>query len=252
MRRNIRFGVIAAMLFCSNSLLAQSPEKSPGKWNYLGELYMMFPNMKGQTTVRNLPEASIDADESAILGNLKFGAMVYLEANNGTWAIASDLIYMKLEQGLEGGQLITGGNATMEELAWELAGLRRLTPWLEAGAGGRLISLQTGLEMEGVLGNTQSGTASRTWLDPILIARAQGAIQQKWVWQLRGDLGGFGIGSDFTWQAQAYAGYRFSKLFQATLGYRYIGIDYDKGTGADRFLYDVDTYGWVVRLGFRF
>ena len=50
----------------------------------------------------------------------------------------------------------------------------------------------------------------------------------------------------------AYAGYRFCKLFQATIGYRYIRINYDKGEGIDRFLYDVDTYGPVVRLGVNF
>jgi hypothetical protein len=69
---------------------------------------------------------------------------------------------------------------------------------------------------------------------------------------MRLDAGGFGIGSDFTWQLQANVGYRFSELFQTTLGYRYIGIDYDNGEGTDSFVYDVDTYGFVLRLGFNF
>jgi hypothetical protein len=77
-------------------------------------------------------------------------------------------------------------------------------------------------------------------------------LNEKWLAQLRVDAGGFGIGSDFTWQLQANAGYRFSDLFQASLGYRYIGIDYDSGEGRDRFLYDIDTYGFVLRLGFNF
>jgi hypothetical protein len=70
--------------------------------------------------------------------------------------------------------------------------------------------------------------------------------------QFRGDIGGFGVGSDFSWQIQANAGYRFSKLFQATIGYRVIGINYDKGEGMDRFVYDVDTYGPVIHTGFNF
>ncbi len=243
--------MVGGLLF-TGTLCSQTKQTAPATWTYLGELYLMFPNMKGQTTVRNLPEVTVDANESDILGNLKFGAMFYLEASNGDWSISSDFIYMKLGQGLEGSRLITGGNAEMEELAWELAGLKRVAPWLDLGAGGRLVSLGVGLDMTSALGNDLSGNASKTWVDPIVIARAQGAIQQKWIWQLRGDLGGFGIGSDFTWQLQANAGYRFSKLFQATLGYRYIGIDYDQGSGTDRFLYDVDTFGWVVRLGFHF
>ncbi len=52
------------------------------KWHYQSDLYMMFPNMKGETTVANLPEVEVDADEAAIMGNLIFGAMFYLEATN--------------------------------------------------------------------------------------------------------------------------------------------------------------------------
>jgi hypothetical protein len=54
----------------------------------------------------------------------------------------------------------------------------------------------------------------------------------------------------FTWQVQGYAGYRFSKLFQTSIGYRIIAIDYDKGTGEDRFRYDMNTFGPNIRLGF--
>jgi hypothetical protein len=29
-------------------------------------------------------------------------------------------------------------------------------------------------------------------------------------------------------------------------------VDYEKGSGQDRFLYDINTFGPVVRLGFNF
>jgi hypothetical protein len=47
-------------------------------------------------------------------------------------------------------------------------------------------------------------------------------------------------------------GYRFSDLLQTSLGYRYISMDYDEGDGEDRFLYDMDTFGFVARVGFNF
>jgi hypothetical protein len=234
----------------NNSLYAQGTMDK--KWHYLGDLYMMFPNMKGESTVASLPEVEVDADEADILGNLKFGAMFYLEATNNDWAISSDFIYMKLNQGLETTNLINSGSITMEQLAWEVDGLKHITPWLEAGLGGRLVSLSTGIDATGRLNEVHSGSASKTWYDPIIVIRTQGAIKDKWLLQFRGDAGGFGVGSDFSWQIQANAGYRFSKLFQTTIGYRYIGIDYDKGEGAERFLYNIDTYGWVVHFGFNF
>jgi len=229
-----------------------SDQGKDSKWQFLAMPYLMLPNMKGATTVANLPEVEVDADEAAILGKLKFGGMLYLEASNNDWAIGSDFIYMKLNQGLEATKLIESGSVTMEELAWEVAGLKRITPWLEAGAGGRLVSLSTAVEATGALGEVHSASASKTWYDPILVMRMQTSIEEKWLLQFRGDIGGFGVGSDFSWQIQANAGYRFSKLFQSSIGYRYIGIDYDKGEGVNRFLYNIDTYGWVVQLGFNF
>lgn len=242
--------VITAWLSPQYSLFAQ--DSSARKWHYLGDLYMMFPNMSGETTIANLPPVEVDADEATILGNLKFGGMFYLEATNDNWAISSDFIYMKLNQGLATTKLIKSGSVTMEELAWEVDGLKRITPWLEAGLGGRLMSLKMGVDATGSLDEVHNDSASKTWYDPVVVMRTQGTIKEKWLLQFRGDVGGFGVGSDFSWQIQANAGYRFSKLFQATVGYRYIGIDYDKGKGAERFLYDIDTYGWVVHLGFNF
>ena len=36
--------------------------------------------------------------------------------------------------------------------------------------------------------------------------------KDKWHFRFRGELGGFGIGPDLTWQLQAYAGYRFTSV----------------------------------------
>jgi hypothetical protein len=247
--RNPFPGIFLFMILAANTSFAQ--DTLSHKWHYVLEGYMMFPNMSGQTTVRNLPEVDVDASAGDILGHLNIGAMLYAEATNDNWAITSDFLYMNLGQDAQESNLVTGGDVTMKETCWELAGLKRITPWLDAGVGGRLLSLNAAIDIETLLEN-RSGSATRTWFDPVIIARSNHIFNEKWILQVRGDLGGFGIGSDFTWQGQVYAGYRFSKLFQATVGYRYIGIDYDKGEGQDRFLYDIDTYGAVIRLGFNF
>ena len=220
-------------------------------WNYLAEIYLMFPNMSGVTTVGVIPPVEVDAGAGDIFGHLEMGAMFYFEANNGNWAIGNDLLYMKLGQDAEPGVLITKGKVTMKQLAWEVSGLKRVTPWLEAGLAGRIVSLDVALDLE-TINEPRSGSGNKTWFDPVVVLRSNNVFAENWLAQLRLDAGGFGIGSDFTWQLQANLGYRFTDLFQATLGYRYIGIDYDSGEGRDRFLYDIDTYGFVVRLGFNF
>lgn len=119
--------------------------------------------------------------------------------------------------------------------------------------GARINSLSTDV---GITINTPQGNIFRskeineTWVDPIIIARIKNPAGEKLLYQFRTDIGGFGIGSDLAWQIQANVGYRFSKLFQLSGGYRIISIDYNKGDGEDRFLYDVNTSGPVLRLGF--
>jgi hypothetical protein len=224
------------------------------KWKFLIEPYMMFPNMAGETGVRNLPSLDVDANVGDIFSRLQFGAMLYLEAKTDKWAITSDLLYMKLQQDATPNIIINSGTATAKQLAYELAGLYRVAPFLETGVGLRLNSIASDLEIvrNTVGGGTQTLNPSltRTWVDPIIVARFTEDIKNKWLFVVRGDLGGFGIGSSFTWQAQGYVGYRFSKLFQTSVGYRVIGVDYDKGVDAERFRYNMNTFGPNIRLGF--
>lgn len=183
-------------------------------------------------------------------------AMLYLEVQNGKWAVASDLVYMSLNQDVTSGKILYSGTVSARELIWEPAGFYRVFSFLEIGAGGRLNNIKTETDARRNVfpaGTEEiTGNHSKTWFDPILITRLTADINEKWLFQFRGDLGGFGVGSDFTWQLQAYAGYRFSKLFQVTAGYRILSIDYDKGTDKERFIYNMDTFGPVIRLGFNF
>lgn len=223
-------------------------------WHYIADVYMLFPSMVGNTQIGNLPSVEVDASTGDIFSNLKFGAMLYFEARNDNWAISSDFVYMKLGQDLKSNALINSGDIVVKQTIWELAGLRRVMPWLEVGAGLRLVSLKMDLNfLTNIMATPpRSASISETWVDPILIVRSQNIVDEKWLFNFRGDLGGFGLGSDFTWQIQADVGYTFSDLFYSTIGYRYIGIDYNTGNGASTFVYDVDTSGPVIRLGFKF
>ena len=60
--------------------------------------------------------------------------------------------------------------------------------------------------------------------------------------------GGFGVGSDFMWDANINLGYQWTKGFASTIGYRYLDIDYED----DGFLYDVAQDGLVLGLSWRF
>ncbi len=241
-------------LVCANAGLAQSTT-SEKKWNFRVDIYLMFPTLDGETGVGNNLTAPVDASTGDIFSKLKMAAMVYGEAYTEKWAITSDYVFMNLQQEVTPTTLIHSGTVTIKQSIWEAAGLYRLNSFMEVGIGGRLNTLVTDFEgRRNVFPGTEvtTGHHSVTFYDPVLIARLATVRNEKWLFQFRGDLGGFGVGSDFTWQLQGYAGYRFSKVFQLSAGYRFISIDYNKGSDMEQFTFDMNEYGPVIRLGFNF
>jgi len=250
MKRSVCF---VLLLFACTMAWTQDTS-SDKKWMFLIEPYMILPNMSGDLGLRNLPAVEVDASPSDIFSNLKFGGMLTLEAQSDKWTIASDFLYMNLEQDATPSTLINSGKATAEQLMFELDGLYRFAPFLEAGVGGRINYLTSGIDVTrnaaGGGTETLNASVSQTWFDPVIITRLTSDVNDKWLFGFRGDFGGFGIGSTFTWQLQGDVGYRFSHLFHTSIGYRILGMDYDKGTGEDRFRYNVNTFGAEIRFGF--
>ncbi len=173
---SIKKKTVAILLFIiiSDGSFAQEIAREK-KWKFLIEPYIMFPSMSGETGVRNLPSLNVDANAEDIFSRLQFGAMLYLEAKTDKWAITSDLLYMKLQQDATPNIIINSGWVTAKQLGYELAGLYRIAPFFEAGVGMRLNSINTELNIvrNRVGGGTQTLTPSlsRTWVDPIIVAR---------------------------------------------------------------------------------
>lgn len=251
------YTLILLLLLTILSTKAQDSTNTNKKFKLLSEFYMMFPNMNGVTGMGTLPEATVDLNPSDVFSHFKIGAMLYFEVTHDQWAFTSDLAYMHLKEDVKPGALINSGEVNVKQFSWEVAGLRRLLPWFEAGIGGRLNNLNNKLELQtkNVIGGGTTASdkqLTKTWFDPIIVTRVKGSSGKKFIYQFRGDLGGFGIGSDFAWQLQAYGGWQFTKGFQLTAGYRIISVDYEKGTGENYFKYDMDTFGPVVKFGFNF
>jgi len=89
------------------------------------------------------------------------------------------------------------------------------------------------------------------WVDPFIGGRVRFGLADNVDLQLRGDVGGFGVGSDFTWNTQALLGYRFTMLgaqAEAWGGYRALGQDYSEGSGRRDLNWDVILHGPVLGL----
>jgi hypothetical protein len=132
----------------------------------------------------------------------------------------------------------------------------QLTPGatrIGVSAGIRYTRISTDVDLSAPVSLGLSPTEA--WADPIIGIRGAHAIGRRTMLGFEGDVGGFGIGTDFTWSAMGVIGQRFT-LGNASafwyLGYRAIGQDYESGSGANTFKWDVVSHGMLLGLTFAF
>jgi len=220
---------------------------SSSGWSYIVEPYLLAPSMSGTSGVHGLT-SDVNASAGDILGALDFGAMLYLEMRNPQWAISLDATYMDL--GASGATRLGGVAIDLKQSGITAAGYRRIQPWAEVMVGLTFNQIQGSLKGSGPLGVDLSG--DQNWVDPYLGIRLSAPRGDKWRLGFLGDIGGFGIGSDFAWQVFPEVGYRFNPLFELTGGFRALGMDYKSGSGNQEFVYDLVTYGPQLGAKFHF
>lgn len=245
------FAVLAVMacFIISGPVRGQAPDSSKKYKVYL-EPYLIAPALSGTVGVGNLPNTFICVPAGKLFSYFKIGGMLYAEVHNDRWAFTTDVFYASLEENASSKNGIIGGTATVKQLIWEVEGLRRLNPWLEAGIGARINSIQNGINIVKTGNALFTGEATNTWVDPLIVVRLSKWVENKWLFSLRADIGGFGLASQFAWQLQPNVYFRASRLLQIGLGYRALSTDYSHGSGSERFVYDMDEYGPVLRIGF--
>jgi hypothetical protein len=121
------------------------------------------------------------------------------------------------------------------EIMFELAGFYRITEGAHAidGLGGlRYSSMDVDLDLPAPLPNVDQG---KDWVDPYLGLRWQWKFAEKWGTDLRGDIGGFGIGSDITWNLVGMVKFKPWKHVGLFGGYRALYQDYSTGSGDNKF-----------------
>jgi hypothetical protein len=110
------------------------------------------------------------------------------------------------------------------------------------------------LQISGARAFARSGSVD--WLDPMIGARLRYTVAPGHELVLRGDIGGFGVGSDFSWQAIGAYGFELGTYqgitFSGVIGYRALYVDYVQGEGRQRYEFDMLQHGPVLGLSARF
>ena len=156
------------------------------------------------------------------------------------WALTTDVVFMGL------GATRNSLTVDMDQWMVEPTLSYRVSKYFEPLVGVRYNNLSG--EIRGPLSRDPFGT--QDWWDPIIGTKLTLPLGKKFSFSVRGDIGGFGVGSDFTWQAFPYFDWRFAQWGSLQAGYRWLSMDYETGSGASRFTYDMPNQG--PQLGFTF
>ena len=198
----------------------------------------------------------LEASDSlaAFSGRFEFG--------KGQWGAFIDALYSNIGvDDVPGGPDLGDTDITFEMTLTDFGAMYRFREWVPEGAaannsrnatldlygGGRYTTLD--VEVSPTLIPSDSG--DQDWLDPILGAKLVLPISERWHIAANGDVGGFGVGSDFTWSTTGVFGYEFTifdRPATAFFGYRALGQDFTDGDGSAQFTWDVIMHGPI--LGF--
>jgi len=221
-------------------------------WEYDAAAYAWLMGLDGTIGLGPLgPGQPVDASFSDIAGFLDFAAAGHFEAHNPRFRLLGDVNYAALGANRDAeidGQPVS---VDMDYTQWilELGGGYRLSSVVDLLLVGRYYIQDLGSTAEGITGSSSSGV-SYSWGDIFVGARWMQPLGTRWWFSVRGDVGAGG--SDFAWMGNATFGYRFSDLFTLGLAYRILSMDYQTGSGADYYKWDVALSGLGVILGFTF
>ena len=105
------------------------------------------------------------------------------------------------------------------------------------------------------LGGFDPGISEQhSWVDFIIGARLVFNISDKFIASLRGDVGGFGLGSssNLTWNVTVLGEYRIFPNVGLVAGYRYLAVDWEQGSGPSRIGYDWTIHGPILGVSIEF
>ncbi len=196
--------------------------------------YVLAANIAGDVTMGRAAGVPVEVDTGQILDHLDIGGMLHAEVWYQRWGFLAEVVGMKLSDSVTAtgpaGQTSLTADVEITEMVYEAALAYRLTSderiTADLVAGARIWDLSTKVNLSGA--HVENGISQDDlWVDPLLGARALWRFADRWSLIGRGDIGGFGVGSDFAWNASAYVGFEAAHWCTLVLGYRAIGVDYD-------------------------
>jgi hypothetical protein len=256
--------------------LAQEPatdEPAPGPatddgWSFLAVPYLWLPEIHGSVQIRQL-SVPVDVDFSKVFellghGDL-FAGMGHFEADYDRLALMVDSVGGTIRPSQTGAR---GSTDLTLNFFWVEFGpaytlLRVPTPLhrpitLDGLCGGRFMYFYNSIDFQGNAGRLEvKNIATTSWVDPFVGGRFSVPLADQLELFFRGDIGGFGAGSQLVWNLVGGFQYHLPWHPGGTdtavyAAYKAFDFDYETGPTNKRVVLDLNLRGPGFGLGFRF
>jgi len=290
---SVSSGAMAADMLPTKAVAA--PTQPIDAWTFSATPYGWVPLLNGSTTVKGRT-VDVDVNFNDLMDLIRhseipkdlFALMGYFEARKGRLSFFADLVYLKvgLDRSMTRSRSVDALNATVgasaglkyEMFIAEFAAAYEVTRWGSTGMSGSGTAIDifggvrawwqradaslalAGTINVGDLALNANGTLLASdrvsWADPLIGLRLRHQFSPGLNFVASGDVGGFGVGSQFSWQALAAVNYDFyarnNIIWSGMLGYKALSVDYSKGSGLTRYEYDMTMHGPILGITARF
>lgn len=214
-------------------------------WSFRLTPYLWAPALDTEAAVGRGQTASAS---TSVLDVLEGAALVTGEARRGGFALLGEVNYLNLGERATG----PGGRVSADlDLDGVMAALTAAVTVhdadglrIEALGGARVWSLEAKVDFDAL----PAASVRRTWVDPLIGARARYAVGPRLSVEALGAIGGFGVGSDLQWEAVGRAAWRIDERFTVAAGWRHLSLDFDD----DRLVLEMTMSGPFVALDIEF
>ncbi|WP_157125688.1 hypothetical protein [Pandoraea norimbergensis] len=211
-------------------MLLKNDSPNAEHWTFSVSPYIWAAGIHGNVGQFGMAATHISSDFGTILKNVDLSFMAGGEARYGRYGLLADVMY---------GRVSTGGkfDVTSKTFTSFLGGSYNVLDTgrsrLDLVAGARVWYASTEIDITGGLLNGKRRSDSATWVDAVAGVRGHYFLTDNWF------LTGWGVvgtgQADLDWDVTAALGYQFKESWSVMLGYRALGVKYNKSG----FVYNV-------------
>jgi hypothetical protein len=253
----MNFKRLLLVLITVSSFLYAKEEVKSSSWSYDIQLYMLAVWIEGDSQMGRIPQKfNVDVTPDDIFSNLKTGGMAHIEAHQKTgFGVWFDYAFMNLGMGSNSQSgLISNQLGVYQGILEAFATYRVPSKYGNIDYLGGVRWWHNKFDYTMTANSMYSTSKTIDWYDPVIGIRWIYPFNENWSFKARGDIGGFGIESDFTSVIELGVMYDITENWQVDVRLKSLWVDYETGQERtrDRFTYKTVNYGPIVGITYRF